>query len=119
MDGRHGGSGGGGGGALILYSVGNMVVTGVVNATGGAGGMADVNGTNTDPDTDRGGGGGGGSGGAIILQSIDVTTTAGTVESLGGAGGVGDASPSQDGGSGGDGRVRVDGLRTGTTTKWN
>src|SRR3972149_6586892 len=105
------GGGGGGGGAILIYGTGNFQVgvgaSGVIDAIGGTGG-------NDDGDESEAGEGGGGSGGAIIFQGVRVDTNGGvgTLDVSGGAGGPG-GSP---GGTGGDGRVRVDGLPIGTTT---
>ncbi|MBS3165019.1 hypothetical protein J4439_06320 [Candidatus Woesearchaeota archaeon] len=79
-----------------------------IHAGGGSGGSG---GSGGDP-----GGGGGGSGGALILQAGTVIVN-GTLSAFGGAGGLaGDVSSAADGGVGGHGRVRIDGLLDTSTT---
>jgi hypothetical protein len=90
-----GGSGGAGGGAVELGAVGNIVLTGGVNAAGANGnnGARDMFGflfTSS--------GGGGGSGGGIIAHGATVT---GALAATGGGGGGGLAG----GGAGGGGRI--------------
>ncbi len=64
-----GGSGGGAAGGILVQSLGNIVVTGEILATGGHGGGGEMVGLSS-----RGGAGGGGSGGAVLLQSaVNVT----------------------------------------------
>jgi hypothetical protein len=98
---HYGGSGGGGGGVLHLIVGGNITVTGTISANGGRGGNA----------TNLGGAGGGGAGGVIWLQTGGHITNNGTIRALGGAGGTvtsGLAAAGGNGGSGGDGRIRLD-----------
>jgi len=101
-DGHRGGGGGGGGGAILLYATGSISLTGTLTATGGNGGAG----------TNGSGGGGGGSGGAILLQSADVTAS-GTLTTASGTGGTSTGSAA--GGAGGDGRIRIDGLASGSS----
>jgi hypothetical protein len=97
----YGGSGGGGGGILHLIAGGNITVTGIISANGGRGGNA----------TQLGGAGGGGAGGVIWLQTGGNIINNGTIRALGGAGGTVTSSLAAaggNGGSGGDGRIRLD-----------
>ena len=98
-----GGGGGGGGGAVLLYATGKVNITGTMTAAGGNGGNGYGSGS---------GGGGGGSGGAILLQSGDVTAS-GTLTTAGGTAGTGGGNAA--GGAGGDGRIRIDGLASGSS----
>lgn len=96
-----GATGGGGGGALHIIAGGNITITGIVSANGGAGGDG----------TGLSGGGGGGAGGSIWLQSGGQITNNGTIRALGGAGGTITsvlAATGGDGGNGGAGRIRLD-----------
>jgi hypothetical protein len=87
------GTGGAGGGAIALIALGDLTVSGVINA-GGAGGGGALTGGQT-------GGGGGGSGGMIKLEAslVAVTSTA-TLAANGGQGGGGNdnnsAMPGED-----------------------
>ncbi|MGH7360637.1 MAG: hypothetical protein ACREJI_03380, partial [Candidatus Methylomirabilales bacterium] len=99
---HRGGGGAGGGGAIQIVATGSVTVSGTITAAGGNGGNGYTSGGSS-------GGGGGGSGGAILLQSGTVTAT-GTLTTAGGTGGTGAA-----GGAGGSGRIRIDGLASGTT----
>jgi hypothetical protein len=103
---HRGGGGGGGGGVVLIYATGSVTVTGTITGAGGNGGSGYTSGT------DGSGGGGGGSGGGIFLQSGKVTAS-GTLTTAGGAGGtsIGNAA----GGAGGTGRIRIDGLSSGST----
>ncbi len=81
-----------------------MTVSGTITAGGGNGGNGYTSGGNAS------GGGGGGSGGAIFLQSGKVTMSGTpTLTTAGGTGGTGAA-----GGAGGSGRIRIDGLESGS-----
>lgn len=96
-----GATGGGGGGALHIIAGGNITITGIVSANGGAGGDG----------TGLSGGGGGGAGGSIWLQSGGHIINNGTIRALGGAGGTVSsvlAARGGDGGDGGAGRIRLD-----------
>ena len=101
-----GGGGAGGGGVVLIYATGSVTVSGTITAQGGNGGTGYTSGGNGS------GGGGGGSGGSMLLQSGTITAT-GTLTTAGGAAGTGTGSAS--GGAGGSGRVRIDGLASGTT----
>jgi hypothetical protein len=100
-----GGGGGGGGGAVLIYATGSVTVTGTITAQGGNGGNGYTSGGGS-------GGGGGGSGGAIFLQSGSVTSS-GTLTTAGGTGGTSTGNAA--GGAGGTGRIRIDGLSSGST----
>ena len=127
-------AGGGGGGALQISSRGGMSLSGVIQATGGAGfGQSGGMGSN-------GGGGGGGAGGGILLEAPEIVLLdgAGLVvdggaggDAGGGAGGVGAAGSSStgdegsngtaarqggSGGGGGGGRVRLNATLGGECT---
>jgi len=97
-----GGGGAGGGGTILVYATGSVTVSGTITAQGGNGGNGYTSGGAS-------GGGGGGSGGAILVQSGTVTAT-GTLTTAGGTGGSGAA-----GGAGGSGRIRIDGLSSGSS----
>ena len=104
-----GGTGGGGGGAIRIYSWGDMLVSGIINARGGSGGAGGWISSSEGP----GGGGGGGSGGAIYLASRhDITIDGGTLwatPGIGGIGGNGGNTPQGGNGSAGsNGRIRLD-----------
>ncbi len=77
------GGGGGGGGALQLSALGDILITGTINA-GGAGGEP---GQRSSPNA--GGGGGGGGGGGILLESPTVLTVLGSFVTANGGGGGG------------------------------
>lgn len=108
----YGATGGGGGGVLHIIAAGNITVTGIISANGGAGG--DGNGLS--------GGGGGGAGGVVWLQSGGQITNNGTIRALGGAGGTITSALTARGGNGGNGgagRIRLDdfdGALTGNAT---
>jgi len=99
------GSGGAGGGLVAVYCGQSIFVSGSITADGGtgadgvAGGGGEV------------GGGGAGSGGQIYL-SAPTQTISGSVSAVGGSGGraFGDGGPygSAVGGTGGEGRIRLD-----------
>jgi hypothetical protein len=95
-----GGGGGGGGGFVELVAGGTVMVTGLIDVSGGAGG------------SDNSVGGGGGAGGMVILTGASLSVTM-PINALGGAGGASGASA---GGSGSIGRVRWDSPATGITT---
>ncbi len=102
-----GGGGGGGGGAVLLYATGKVNITGTMTAAGGNGGNGFAG------DGFASGAGGGGSGGAILVQSGDVTVDAGaTLKTQGETGGT--STGNAGGGAGGDGRIRIDGLASGS-----
>jgi hypothetical protein len=103
---NRGGGGGGGGGAIQIYATGSVTVTGTITAAGGNGGNGYTSGT------DGSGGGGGGSGGAILLQSANVTAD-GTLTTAGGTAGTSNGNAA--GGAGGTGRIRIDGLTSGSS----
>jgi hypothetical protein len=121
-----GAGGGGGGGGIIVFAGGNVIITGTINADGGAGGStfnkantnfapgADGNlGTGDDvmtgpavngvPSGDGGPGGGGSGGGIVLLAKGNVAVT-GTLSVAGGAGGT-SGDPDRVGGAGGIGRI--------------
>lgn len=105
--GSYGGAGGGGGGIVRIIATG-FGGSGVIEADGARG----VDGYwigGASP-----GGGGGGAGGSVWLTG-DVTMA---LSAVGGEGGIGSEAGSGQtrGGLGGDGRVRVDGLLTGTAS---
>ncbi|HUS65932.1 MAG TPA: hypothetical protein VMZ28_15375 [Kofleriaceae bacterium] len=99
-------AGGGGGGALQISSRGSMTLSGVIQATGGAGfGETAGQGSN-------GGGGGGGAGGGILLEAPEIVLAAGAGlvvnggaggDAGGGAGGGGAIGSASAGGKGNDG----------------
>jgi hypothetical protein len=89
----------------LIYATGSVTVTGTITAAGGNGGSGYTFGT------DGSGGGGGGSGGAIFLQSGTVTAS-GTLTTPGGTAGTSNGSAA--GGAGGSGRIRIDGLSSGS-----
>jgi hypothetical protein len=101
-----GAGGGGGGGAIQIYATGSVTLSGTITAAGGNGGNGYTSGFNGS------GGGGGGSGGAILLQSANVTAS-GTLTTAGGT--AGDGFWTADGGAGGTGRIRIDGLSSGSS----
>lgn len=98
------GGGGGGGGVILITSAGMINVTGSIYANGGAGGKVAVG-----TWASNGGGGGGGSGGAIKLMS-PVLAGNGAIEAKAGAGGgsLNYGHYSQTGGSGSEGRLRIE-----------
>jgi hypothetical protein len=129
-----GGGGGGAGGGIIIIALGEIRVTGTINASGGAGGdtfgPADqlrspgedgmpftgddfITGVNPGA-TPSGQGlpGGGGSGGGIVLISKTSVFVTGTLTAAGGAGG---SSATITGASGGAGRIAI-GLMPGGTS---
>ncbi|HVK62063.1 MAG TPA: hypothetical protein VM432_10950 [Bdellovibrionales bacterium] len=91
-----GAGGGAGGGSIYIYSVGDILVDGLVTTDGGDGGVSAGAG--------RGGGGGGGAGGSILMFSGDDIVINGTITAQRGSGGI---STGGDGGDGGDGRTWV------------
>jgi hypothetical protein len=103
---NRGGGGGGGGGAIQIYATGSVTVSGTITAAGGNGGNGYTSGG------DGSGGGGGGSGGAILIQSGNVTTS-GTLTTAGGSAGTSTGNAA--GGAGGTGRIRIDGLTSGSS----
>jgi hypothetical protein len=103
--GHRAGGGGGGAGAILIYATGPVTISGTITASGGNGGNAYTSGP------DGTGGGGGGSGGAIFLQSGNKVTAGGTLTTAGGTGG---STGSTAGGNGVTGRIRIDGLETGS-----
>jgi len=84
------GGGGGGGGAARLVAAGILNIDGLIDASGGEGGVADC----------AGGDGGGGSGGALVLLAPGLPTVTGVLDVTGGGSGT-------NGGLGADGRVVV------------
>ena len=80
------GGGGGGGGEVVVY--GYDIVSGTINAAGGAGGNA-YNAGSTLP-----AGGGGGGGGGLVFIFYGATSGSVTANVAGGTGGVGTTSPS-------------------------
>ncbi len=94
------GEGGQGGGALLLASAVSIdvLVTGGIDAGGGAG----LGGQGCGPSMGGGGGGGGGSGGAVLIEA-PVVTILGYLLAAGGGGGAGAASDAIDGHDGTDG----------------
>jgi hypothetical protein len=86
----------------LIYATGSVTVSGTITAVGGNGGNG----------SDGSGGGGGGSGGAILLQSGSVTAS-GTLTTAGGAAGT--SSGNAAGGAGSNGRIRMDGLSSGSS----
>jgi hypothetical protein len=103
---NRGGGGGGGGGAIQIYATGSLTISGTITAAGGNGGNGYTSGG------DGSGGGGGGSGGAIFLQSGSVTAS-GTFTTAGGTAGTSTGNAA--GGAGGTGRIRIDGLSSGSS----
>lgn len=95
-----GSTGGGGGGAIRIIAGGDITIDGSIISRGGNGGGIAA--------TSLAGSGGAGSGGAIWLQAAGVLTVSatGTVTALGGTEGTNDGGYA--GGSGGDGRIRLD-----------
>jgi hypothetical protein len=85
--------GGGGGGAVQLVSGRTILLDGVIDARGGAGGSADA--TATLVRNKQSAPGGGGTGGAVRLQSLSISLApvAGRIDISGGAGGVTDMNP--------------------------
>lgn len=108
-----GAGGGGGGGALQLVSGTAILLDGVVDARGGAGGGEDTTGNDRQRQTAPGGGG---SGGAVRLQSLSVNLAPvpGRVNITGGAGGITDTDHRPTftlntvGGAGSSGLVRIE-----------
>lgn len=94
------GAGGGGGGAIVLYSMGKLNNSSLVNAKGGNGGNAN---------NAQGAGGGGGAGGLIVFGAKLTDGSGGFGDLSGGAGGSGSGSVGT-GGRGGAGRGRYDGF---------
>lgn len=95
--------GGGGGGAIKIISASTLVVSGAIDASGGAGGEGFFGGSS---------GGGGGSGGTIDLVGAVLPSVTGTLNVNGGIGGFGNAPigtyPGDgDGGAGSIGRTSV------------
>lgn len=76
--------GGSGGGALQISAFGSILVSGIIDASGGGGaaGQIGVDGSNA------GAGAGGGAGGAILLEAPSVTVTGIVVANGGGGGGA-------------------------------
>ncbi len=85
-----GSGGGGGGGAIRMVAAGVLTVDGLIDASGGSGGVNDC----------AGGDGGGGAGGAIELLAPAMPAVAGVLDITGGSAGT-------TGGTGSDGRVLV------------
>lgn len=101
-----GAGGGGGGGALLIAASGTITITnstGKILAMGGAGGSVAPAGCQSVPD--RSSAGGGGSGGAIRLVATTITGN-GQISADNGARGT--AACGYEGGTGGDGRVRLE-----------
>ena len=94
-----GGGGGGGGGALSLVVSGTLSGSGTIDASGGRGG-------NGGTGNAAAAAGGGGSGGSVALAARTLSFT-GTVLVRGGQGGT--QPNNNNGGHGGEGRVRFDG----------
>jgi hypothetical protein len=90
---------------MLLYATGSVNITGTLTAAGGNGGNGYTSGENS-------AGGGGGGGGAIVLQAGTLTAS-GTLTTAGGTGGTSTGNAA--GGNGGTGRIRMDGLATGST----
>ncbi len=100
-------NGGGGGGGLAIVSRGAIHVDGTIEANGAPGVNASV--------ADNASGGGGGAGGGVHLaaQQGILVGPHGRVEALGGVGAPGNRRlglRGKDGGAGGSGRIRIDGL---------
>lgn len=95
-----GGAGGGGGGAILIASSGAVTVNGAIYANGGSGNMGES------PHTYYGyaGAGGGGSGGSLRLIANTIAGN-GTISAVGANGG---GSGWCSGGSGSDGRIRLE-----------
>lgn len=115
--------GGGGGGALQVASGSSILLDGVIDARGGAGGSTDT--TATTERTRQSTPGGGGAGGAVRLQAplVSLAPVAGRINITGGAGGVTDmnhlpgaAVANAVGGAGSSGLVRIEDS-TGTLTR--
>jgi hypothetical protein len=85
-----GGGGGAGGGALQISVDGALLVSGVIDASGGRGGDA------------YGGGGGGGAGGGVLLEALELDIS-GALYAEGGRGGHGNLSWVPSGTTGGSG----------------
>ena len=96
-----GGGGGGGGGALMLVSWGELSIDGAIYAEGGGGGDADAGSSACS-------GGGGGSGGGVHLAGRAMTVD-GFLSATGGTFGE-NPDYADEGGAGGEGRIRLDGL---------
>jgi hypothetical protein len=63
------------------------------------------------------GAGGGGAGGSILLRAVEANIGTNLLTALGGAGGA-TPGPQEDGGNGGNGRIRVEACKiTGSTTQ--
>lgn len=91
--------GGGGGGVIELTAGGNLVLGGMIEATGGKGTNSGLN-----------QGAGGGAGGAVVLRSGAMLTMPSSIALGGGGGGTGLLGAN--GGAGGDGRWRYDAAMT-------
>ena len=94
----HGSGGGGGGGAILIAS------SGTVNLVSGSSIFANGGGSGTTAGADVGGAGGGGSGGAIRIIATTIDGN-GAITATGGSEG---GNSSNDGGLGGDGRIRLE-----------
>jgi hypothetical protein len=106
-----GGGGGGGGGAIQMVAYGTIEVSGILQCNGGDGGNSALDAIESD--FGQGAGGGGGSGGAIWLQCRGVMTLGlgAGIEAFGGVGGSGYGDGTTvvyRGGTGGDGRIRLE-----------
>ena len=114
---NYSGDGGPGGGAVLIFSGGTIEVSGLVAADGEDGDDAYSPSHSAGED----GAGGAGSGGLVYLASPYITIT-GSVSALGGTGGdsssynISTPYGGALGGDGGDGRVRLDGSVTGSST---
>lgn len=105
-----GSGGGGGGGALMIVASGSVVLSGSINAQGGAAGS--VNNGNCDQNNrDFGGAGGGGAGGAVRILTPSFSGS-GAINTGGGIGGcrAGVSSPNgyNAGGNGAGGRSSIE-----------
>jgi len=107
--------GGGGGGAVQIVSGSSILLDGVIDARGGNGGSADVNGSTSR--VRQGAPGGGGAGGAVRLQApfVALAPVSGRIIVIGGSGGVTDMNhlggseiSNSIGGSGSSGLVRIE-----------
>jgi hypothetical protein len=100
-----GGAGGAGGGFLDITSAGDVNIFGLIDASGGRGGVGGVNFYSS-----ASGGGGGSGGGIRILTPNDINVAGGTITAAGGSGGgsgvpQGGGNPGGSGGAGGVGRI--------------
>jgi hypothetical protein len=99
------GTGGGGGGTIRIIAGDDVLIDGAILANGGNGGSV----------SSDGGGGGGGSGGAIWIQTSGRIEVIGILNAKGGQGGEGQTSGlgtnRPDGGSGGNGYIRLEASR--------